>query len=159
MTTRGSERRLKAYLKERAKQYDYVLIDCPPTISFFTQAAMLASDKYVVPLKPDWLSVIGLPLLERYIEDFMDDEGVSLEQVGLVFTMVTGPTPPAMRHVMDEIRRQRKGDVFKDHLSQSTNVVKSAAERTPVFLYKKASSKLKMQVLDITTEFVARTEK
>ena len=159
MTKRGSERRLKTYLKERAKQYDYVLIDCPPTISFFTQAAMLASDKYIVPLKPDWLSVIGLPLLERYIEDFMDDEGVSLEQVGLVFTMVTGPTPPAMRQVMDEIRKQRKGDVFKDHLSHSTNVAKSVTERKPVFLYKKSPPKLKMQVLDIAQEFVARTEK
>jgi chromosome partitioning protein len=159
MTTRGSERRLKAYLKERAKNYDYVLIDCPPTISFFTQAAMLASDKYIVPLKPDWLSVIGLPLLERYIQDYMDDEGVNLEQVGLVFTMVTGPTPPAMKQVMEEIRKQRKGDVFKDYLSHSTNVVKSVAERMPVFLYKKAPSKLKMQVLDIAAEFVKRTEK
>jgi len=157
MTPRGAEKRLKAFLAERAKHYDYVLIDCPPTISFFTQAAMLASDKYLVPLRPDWLSVIGLPLLERYIEDFTDDAGTSLHQVGLVFTMVTGPTPPAMRQVMEEIRKQRKGDVFKDHLSHSTNVAKSVTERKPVFLYKKASPRLKMQVLDITQEFVDRT--
>ena len=110
MTPRGSEHRLKTFLNERAKQYDYVLIDCPPTISFFTQAAMLASDKYIVPLKPDWLSVLGLPLLERYIEDLAEDAGKRLEQIGLVFTMVTGPTPPAMKKsVMDDIRRQRKG--------------------------------------------------
>jgi len=158
MAPRGAEKRLKAYLKERANRYDYVIIDCPPTISFFTQAAMLASDKYIVPIKPDWLSAVGLPLLERYIEDFTDDAGMQLEQVGLVFTMVTGPTPQAMKTVMDQIRRERKAEVFRDHLSHSTNVSKSVAEHQPVFLFKPASAKLKMQVLDITAEFVRRTE-
>jgi chromosome partitioning protein len=159
MSPRGAEKRLKAYLKERAAKYDYVLIDCPPTISFFTQAAMLASDKYLVPIKPDWLSVVGLPLLERYIEDFTDDAGMKLSQVGLVFTMVTGPTPQAMRSVMDQIRRERKAEVFDEHLSHSTNVAKSVTEHEPIFLYKPSSAKLKMQVLDITKEFVKRTEK
>jgi chromosome partitioning protein len=158
MSPRGAEKRLKAYLKERAAQYDYVIIDCPPTISFFTQAAMLASDKYLVPLKPDPLSVVGLPLLERYIEDFSDDVGMTLEQVGLVFTMVTGPAPPAMKSVMEQIRRERKAAVFKDVLSQSTNVAKSVIAHQPIFLFKQSTAKLKMQILDITTEFVKRTE-
>jgi chromosome partitioning protein len=159
MTPRGAEKRLKSYLKERAGKYDYVIIDCPPTISFFTQAAMLASDKYLVPIKPDWLSVVGLPLLERYIDEFTDDAGMTLEQIGLVFTMVTGAVPQAMKSVMDQIRKERKGDVFKDFLNHSTNVAKSVTEHKPVFLYKKASAKLKMQILDITSEFVKRTEK
>src|ERR1700683_3768285 len=149
MTPRGAEKRLKSYLKERAGKYDYVIIDCPPTISFFTQAAMLASDKYLVPIKPDWLSVVGLPLLERYIDEFTDDAGM----IGLVFTMVTGAIPRAMKAVMEQIRKERKGDVFKKYLNHSTKVAKSVTEHKPVFLYKNASAKLKMQVLDITAEF------
>jgi chromosome partitioning protein len=158
MAPRGAEKRLKSFLKERASRYDYVIIDCPPTISFFTQAAMLASDKYLVPIKPDWLSAVGLPLLERYIDDFTDDNGMTLEQVGLVFTMVTGPTPQAMKAVMDQFRKERKSAVFTDYMSQSTNVQKSVSERQPVFLYKNAAAKLKMQVIRITSEFVKRTE-
>jgi cellulose biosynthesis protein BcsQ len=46
-----------------------------PTISIFTQAAILASDTYLVPIKPDPLSVLGLPLLERWLEDCTDDSG------------------------------------------------------------------------------------
>lgn len=157
MTPRGSEKRLKAYLKEKAAGYDYVIIDCPPTISFFTQAAMLASDKYLVPIKPDPLSVVGLPLLERYIEDYTDDAGMKLEQIGLVFTMVTGPTPQTMKSVMAQIRTERKADVFKEVLSQSTSVARAVIDHEPIFLSKKASQKLKMQVLDITAEFVKRT--
>lgn len=159
MAPRGAEKRLKTFLKEKASHYDFVLIDCPPTISFFTQAAMLASDKYIVPIKPDWLSVVGLPLLERYIEDFTDDNGIALEQIGLVFTMVTGNVPHAMKTVMAQIRSDRKADVFKEYISHSTNVVRSVEEHEPIFLYKKASPKLKMQVLDITAEFLKRTGK
>jgi|SRR6266404_1094048 len=159
MAPRGAEKRLKSFLKERAGKYDYVIIDCPPTISFFTQAAMLASDKYLVPIRPDWLSAVGLPLLERYIDDFTDDNGMTLDQIGLVFTMVTGPVPQAMRAVMDQFRKERKAAVFDAYQSHSTNVAKSVAEKLPVFLYKKASDRLKMQVLDITDEFVTRTEK
>jgi chromosome partitioning protein len=159
MAPRGAEKRLKSFLKERASKYDYVIIDCPPTISFFTQAAMLASDKYLVPLKPDWLSVVGLPLLERYIEDFTDDNGIQLEQIGLVFTMVTGNIPLAMKAVMDQIKKERKTDVFKDFMSHSTNVNRAVEEHLPIFLYRKASAKLKMQVLDIAAEFLKRTGK
>jgi chromosome partitioning protein len=154
---RQTEQKLKAFLNEKASHYDYVIIDCPPTISFFTQAAILASHKYIVPIKPDPLSVVGLPLLEHYIDSFTTDAGMELEQIGLVFTMVTGPTPQTMKSVMDDLRKQRKGAVFKDVLSHATGVARSVNAHEPVFLYKKASAKTKMQVLDITAEFLKRT--
>jgi chromosome partitioning protein len=148
-----SENRLKIYLNEKASHYDYVIIDCPPTISFFTTAAILASHKYVVPIKPDPLSVIGL----KHIESLTHDAGMKLEQVGLVFTMVTGQIPQAMRDVMARLRTQRKGAIFKDSMSHATGVAKSVVAHQPVFLYKEASAKSKMQVVDITKEFLQRT--
>ncbi len=152
-----SENRLKIYLNEKASHYDYVIIDCPPTISFFTTAAILASHKYVVPIKPDPLSVIGLPLLEKHIQNLTHDAGMGLEQVGLVFTMVTGQVPQAMRDVMARLRTQRKAAVFKDSMSHATGVAKSVVAHQPVFLYKDASQKSKLQILDITKEFLKRT--
>lgn len=154
---RQTEARLKAYLKEKASHYDCVIIDCPPTISFFTQAAILASDKYIVPIKPDPLSVVGLPLLEHYIEDCTTDAGTKLEQIGLVFTMVRSPAPHAMRFVMDDLRRQRKAAVFAPILNQATAVAESVDAHQPIIKFRKTSAKIKMQVLDITKEFVRRT--
>jgi len=155
-SSRGTETKLKTYLKEKATAYDYVIIDCPPTISIFTQAAILASDKYLVPIKPDPLSVLGLPLLERWLEEYTDDAGVKVESVGLVLTLVRGPLPKAMRDVIDELRAERTDAVFAQHLSVSTDVAKSVDARQPIFLYKR-NSKTSNQILSIAKEFLERT--
>lgn len=153
---RGTENNLKRFLSEKATGYDYVIIDCPPTISIFTQAAILASDKYLVPIKPDPLSVIGLPLLERWLADFTEDNGIKVDPVGLVFTLVRGPTPRRMQEVMSELRADRTDEVFDAHLSQADCVARSVEEHQPVFLFKK-SHKTTTQLLAITQEFLTRT--
>src|SRR5258705_8698679 len=90
---RQTEAKLKAYLREKATGYDYVIIDCPPTISIFTMAAILASNKYLVPIKPDPLSVVGLPLLERWLEEYTDEQGIQGEvaSASLVFYLWRRP--------------------------------------------------------------------
>jgi chromosome partitioning protein len=153
---RGTEVKLAAYLREKAEAYDYVIIDCPPTISIFTQAAVLASSRYVVPVKPDLLSVLGLPLLETWLEEYTDDHGMTIEQVGLVFTMVRGNTPRAMREVMRDLRAERTDTVFSAHLSESTDVAQSVDYHQPVFLHK-PRAKTADEILAITQEFVNRT--
>lgn len=153
---RGTESKLKAYLQERASGYDYVIIDCPPTISIFTQAAILASDKYLVPIKPDPLSVIGLPLLERWLSEYTDDAGMQVQSVGLVFTLVRGPIPAVMRDAMDDVRSKREEEVFTNYLSQSTDVARSVAHREPVFLHR-PNCKTAKQIQRITEEFLTRT--
>lgn len=153
---RGTETKLKNYLKEKATAYDYVIIDCPPTISIFTQAAILASDKYIVPIKPDPLSVVGLPLLERWLEEYTDDAGIKVTPVGLVFSLVRGPLPAAMREAMAEVRAERKDEVFSDFLSQATAVAQSVDAHEPIFLFRR-NAKTAHQIRAITDEFVART--
>lgn len=153
---RGTESKLKNYLNEKATAYDYVIIDCPPTISIFTQAAILASHKYLVPIKPDPLSIVGLPLLERWLEEYSDDAGIAIKKVGLVFTLVRGPLPGAMRDAMDDLRKNRKSEVFNHFLSQATDVAKSVDRHEPVFLYN-SNCKAARQIREITSEFVART--
>jgi chromosome partitioning protein len=153
---RGTETKLKTYLREKAPGYDYVIIDCPPTISIFTQAAILASDKYLVPIKPDPLSVIGLPLLERWLEEYTDDAGITVESVGLVFTLVRGPLPATMRDVMQDLRGERTNEVFTHHLSQSTDVARSVDYHEPIFVHKR-HSKAAHQIQKITEEFLERT--
>ncbi len=154
---RGTENKLNLYLREKASDYDYVIIDCPPTISIFTQAAILASNKYLVPVKPDPLSVIGLPLLEQWLDEYLTENGLNnVVSVGLVFTIVRGKTPKRMREVMADTRRERGDSVFPQLLSQSTDVAESVEAHRPVFLYR-PQGKTAGEITAITTEFIKRT--
>lgn len=151
---RGGERRLKAYLQGKTSGYDYVLIDCPPTISMFTQAAILASEKYVVPVKPDPLSVVGLPLLEQWLESFTEDQGITLKQVGIIFTSVRMTN--AMLGIMADLRQRTPKAVFGDYLGQATVMAESVAHHRPIFFYK-PYSRAAAQIIGIAEEFLKRT--
>lgn len=70
--------------------YDYILIDCPPTYSFYTTAALNCSDFYVVPVGVDAYSVLGISLLEKVVQHMKDaDKRVfqhkKLENLGIIF--------------------------------------------------------------------------
>ena len=80
--------------------YDIVLIDCPPNFNIVTKNALVASDYYLVPAKPDYLSTLGIDQLNRHVKELTHDYNEYAEQhddevapvnprlMGIVFTMV-----------------------------------------------------------------------
>jgi len=92
-------------LKE-TNNYDLVLIDCPPNFNIVTKNALIASDKILIPAKPDYLSTLGIDYLKRSVDDLVRDfnwyaskddvfEEANPEFLGVVFTMIqiTGGNP------------------------------------------------------------------
>jgi len=85
----GKAHLLATFLSKEATDYDLVVIDPPPTDSMATEAAYLASNYVLVPVKPEFLSSIGFPLLDRSVSNFrqqypthpLDMVGVFLENV------------------------------------------------------------------------------
>ncbi|EOF7240653.1 ParA family protein [Enterobacter roggenkampii] len=79
--------------------YDIVLIDCPPNFNIVTKNALIASDKILIPAKPDYLSTLGIDYLKRSVDSLVKDynfyadkdedyERVSPEILGVIFTMI-----------------------------------------------------------------------
>lgn len=66
----GKERRLAKALSKVSDDYDLIIIDCAPTDSILTDAAYFASRYVLIPVKPEFLATIGLPLLARSIQEF-----------------------------------------------------------------------------------------
>lgn len=79
--------------------YDVVLIDCPPNFNIVTKNALIASDRILVPAKPDYLSTLGIDYLKKSVDSLIGDfnwyaskdhvhEEVNPEFLGVVFTMI-----------------------------------------------------------------------
>lgn len=94
--------RLKVGLESLKDEYDIVIIDCPPNFNIVTQNAIIASDMYLVPAKPDFLSTLGIDQLVRHIGELTEKYNNFVEQadspnwscidpemVGVIFTMVS----------------------------------------------------------------------
>ena len=100
-------------------EYDVVLIDCPPNFNIVTKNAIVASDKILVPAKPDYLSTLGINYLHRSVQKLVEDFNeyasqdsdtveISPGYLGVVFTMTqiyAGEPIAAQRQYISEIKR------------------------------------------------------
>lgn len=116
--------------------YDLIFIDCPPTESLFTTAAYLSSDYILVPVKPEFLSTIGLPLLVNSLAEFhshYDEHKVEL--AGIVFNATTDYAPEEVisKREVRSLANKYGWYVFQNEVSYSRSYPKSAREGKPIF--------------------------
>lgn len=86
---------IRKFIKEckLKEEYDFIFIDCPPTITVYTDAALLASDYYLVPNRIDRYSILGIKLLKQVIDRLIDNEELDIKPLGIVYTMIDNPGP------------------------------------------------------------------
>lgn len=116
--------------------YDIIIIDCPPTESVLTLAAYLTSDHVLVPVKPEYLSAIGLPLLRQSLGDFnRENPGRDLDVVGVVFNATTNYRPEELKAKSEvrELAREFSWKVFDAEVPYSRSFPKGAREGQPTF--------------------------
>jgi len=123
-TKRGVENHLKNFINSKCKEYDYIIFDCPPTLSILTLSAYLASTHYLIPIKPDYLSSLGLPLLERGLKEYEDTYEHSLIPIGVVFTMSLN-TSSLPEEIESSINRSGSRKIFTNRISQTVNIARS----------------------------------
>ena len=133
----GKERRLAKALSRVSDQYDLILIDCAPTESILTDAAYFSSRYAIVPVKPEFMATIGLPLLARSIQDFQaENDDHDIEIAGLVFNRSSSySSGPEGKRSIKEVREQAKKHgwhIFKNKVEYSASYPKSAREAAPL---------------------------
>lgn len=81
--------RIKRFISKNnlRDKYSYILIDCPPTLTVYTDAALLASDFYVIPNRIDKFSIIGIDSIEQSIANLFDESDENLPCLGIIYTM------------------------------------------------------------------------
>ncbi len=155
----GREFRLKKYLYEIDKifQFDYVVIDTPPTPSVWMTSALLASSYYVVPVKPDPLSYTGVDLLRAVVDDKMSDYGHSLKCAGLVMTMVERGTI-VYNKALEWVTKDKHWSQYlvKKEILKRTNIPKWQLSNT--FINDIDDSELKLGLSGVVSEIIGRID-
>lgn len=153
----AKERLLADFLDGIRTEYDIILIDCPPTESMLTMAAYLASDYVLVPVKPEFLSTIGLPLLERSLEEFRGLYKKNIELLGIVFN-ASGEKPENVRSRGD-VEKEAKARgwyIFQHEVSYSDSYPKGARLGRPIFLTDNARWWKVADLTSVADEFIGR---
>ena len=133
----GKERRLAKALARISDRYDLVLIDCAPTESILTDAAYFASRYVIVPVRPEFMATIGLPLLARSIEEFqIENDDHEIEITGLVFNHTTYQSDgrEARKSIVEvqDAAREYGWHVFENQIRYSASYPRAAREGTPL---------------------------
>jgi chromosome partitioning protein len=133
----GKERKLAKFLARVNQDYDLVLIDCAPTDSILTDAAYFASRYLLVPVKPEFMAAIGLPLLANSLTAFhAENEDQRLDICGILFnhssSYSSGPEGRAAIREVTAVAKQEKWPVFENPVHYSASYAKSAREGTSI---------------------------
>ncbi|MGE4280396.1 MAG: ParA family protein [Magnetospirillum sp.] len=124
----GREFAIQRFIEENLEPagFDYVVIDTPPTPSVWMTSALIASNYYVIPVKPDPLSLIGIDLLRTIIERRRKGYGIKLKCLGVVFTMVERPDSVVFSQAVANLTANDywKGYVLEKYLPKRTALAK-----------------------------------
>jgi len=96
---------LDNFLKKYAQDYDYILIDCPPTPSVLTMSAFAASDYVLIPVEPGYFSTIGLPQFLGTLDTFKEDlhDTHDIQPLGVIFTKVPRVQTPDTERAISQV--------------------------------------------------------
>ena len=132
------ERVLTACINEVKKNYDYVLIDCMPSLGMLTINALAAADSVVIPTQPHYLSAKGLELLLRSVSKVRRQINPHLRIDGILMTMVM-PRTNISKEVTALVRSAygQNIKVFDAQIPHSIRAVEATAEGKSIFAYDK----------------------
>jgi len=125
-------------LRERLQQirdyYDYIVIDCPPSLGLLTVNALVAADYLLVPIQAEYYALEGLGQLMNTVQLVQQGLNPSLEIGGILITMYD-PRLNLARQVVDDARTHFKDKVFKTIINRNVRLGEAPSYGKPIILY------------------------
>jgi chromosome partitioning protein len=158
INTMSRENVLKTYLNTVKKNYDYVIIDCMPSLGMLTVNALMAADSVVIPSQPHFLSFKGLEMLMLTILKVKKQLSPNLKIDGILLTMVdrrTTFTKDIIQMMRDKYNENIK--IFKTEIPLSIKAVETSAEGKSIFLHDK-NGKVAQAYAELAKEVLSNGE-
>jgi chromosome partitioning protein len=156
VSVENRERCLTEVLAPIADKYDYVLIDCPPSLGLLTLNALTAADAVVIPMQCEYYALEGLTNLVRTIEQVRGHLNPRLEIEGILLTMVD-PRMTLTQQVEGEVRSHFDGKVYTTTIPRNIRIAEAPSHGRPILLYDRLS-RGSQSYLALAKEFMSRAE-
>lgn len=128
------ETRLRQALTPVARDYDYVLIDCPPSLGLLTINALTAADECIIPVQAEYYALEGLAQLTTVVWRVRDALNPQLHVSGVLVTMFDGRTRLALE-VIAELERHFPQQIFKTQIPRNVRISEAPSYGKPVILF------------------------
>jgi len=148
----GRESILRSALEPVRHRYDYVYVDCPPSLSLLTLNALVAADSLLVPMQCEYYALEGISMLLRTFNLIKDSFNPALEIEGILLTMFDGRNTLA-NQVSDELRRHFGDKVYKTIIPRNVTLAEAPSHGKPVILYD-VRSKGSQSYLELAKEII-----
>jgi len=149
------ERYLADALAQVAASYDYVVIDCPPSLGLLTLNALVAADGVVVPMKAEYFALEGLSALTKTIDKVKQAYNPKLSIDGVVFTMYDGRLSLA-NQVKTEVANYFGDKLFEANVPRNVRLSEAPSHGKPALLYDLSCAGT-TSYLALADEFLDRT--
>ena len=147
---------IMAYLKDFSDKYEYVFIDCPPSLSLLTVMALVASHSLVVPLQTEFFALEGLTQLMKTIDRIKINLNNELKIKGILLTMYDKRNKLSSQ-VEKEARDYFKEKVYSTVIPRNVRLSEAPSHGVPVLIYDKSCSGSK-SYFNFTEEFLNKQE-
>lgn len=148
------EYRLSELIEKVSSQFDFVLIDCPPSLGILTLNAFTAADSVLAPIQTEYYALEGLSQLVKTISRVRDAFNPNLKLEGLLFTMVDGRTTLS-NQVMEEVKQHFGKLVFNTVIPRNIRLSEAPSHGKPIILYD-PKSKGADAYIDLAYELIER---
>lgn len=148
------ETRLKSALRSMEDQYQYVIIDCPPSLGLLTINTLTAADSVIIPIQCEYYALEGLGQLMNTVKLVQQHLNPALQIEGVLLTMFDGRLNLS-RQVSDEVRKHFSSKVYNTVIARNVRLSEAPSFGKPIILYDVLSSGAE-NYMALTKEVMAR---
>ncbi len=151
------EKVFKRIIEKITTPYDYIFIDCSPSLGLLTLNALTAADSVIIPVQCEYFALEGLGKLLNTIKLVQNTLNPDLQIEGFLMTMYD-PRLKLANQVVEEVRRHFQDMVFDTIVQRNIRLTESPSHGVPVIMYD-AKSKGAINYLNLAEELIKRNEK
>lgn len=133
------EAKLRKELEKVENKYDFIIVDCPPSLNLLTINALTAADTVLVPIQCEYYALEGLSQILQTVDLVKKKLNPKLELEGVVFTMYDARTNLSLE-VVENVKNYLKGTVYKTIIPRNVRLAEAPSHGMPINLYDTRSS-------------------